>query len=356
MRFFSGKEMVFYFLPAKECDRENLEDFLEEKICKILNLKMDCEYFLRYFEIQNNFYCLLLNKEVLQGYTQDFEDFLTHPVFFTSQMLNANKEYQFFIVENTFCGTEFMLIGYFKDKMIYLQQFNALEDAMARMMEFSQNYPNAAFYFWSLDKNNEKEFQKYSSKIEILEQSWESLTLEEQFNFNPIQKEIPLRKQRVSKLLSFMAVGGICGVFYPLLLFAWALWEGENCKNLQEQIKKQKDTQQLQVQNYSALQKEILALEQKHQKLQEVFAQNEAFLQRFLLTSPRISSFFEQISSYLQIQDVKIAYFHANKNIFEFLLVGEGSAEFLRILEQEKLGKLEVIQAIDSFYFVRIAV
>ena len=66
--------------------------------------------------------------------------------------------------------------------------------------------------------------------------------------------------------------------------------------------------------------------------------------------------FFEQIGSYLQIQDVKIAYFHANKNIFEFLLVGEGSAEFLRILEQEKLGKLEVIQAIDSFYFVRIAV
>ena len=356
IRFFSGKEIVFYFLPTKECDRENLEDFLEEKICKILNLKMDCEYFLRYFEIQNNFYCLLLNKEALQGYTQDSEDFLTHPVFFTSQMLNANKEYQFFIVENTFCSTEFMLVGYFKDKMIYLQQFNALEDAMARMMEFSQNYPNAAFYFWSLDKSNEKEFQKYSSKIEILEQSWESLTLEEQFNFNPIQKEIPLRKQRVGKLLSFMVVGGICGVFYPLLLFAWALWEGENCKNLQEQIKEQKDTQQLQVQNYSALQKEILALEQKQQKLQEVFAQNEAFLQRFLPTSPRISSFFEQISSYLQIQDVKIAYFHANKNIFEFLLVGEGSAEFLRILEQEKLGKLEVIQAIDSFYFVRIAV
>ena len=49
MRFFSNQAMVFYPLFLKEYDKENIHDFLEDKICKILNLRRDCEYFLHYF-------------------------------------------------------------------------------------------------------------------------------------------------------------------------------------------------------------------------------------------------------------------------------------------------------------------
>ena len=65
MRFFSNQAMVFYPLFLKEYDKENIHDFLEDKVCKILNLRRDCEYFLRYFYDKDCFYCLLIYNMII---------------------------------------------------------------------------------------------------------------------------------------------------------------------------------------------------------------------------------------------------------------------------------------------------
>lgn len=413
MRFFPSKAIVFYPLFAREYDAENLHDFLEDKVCKILNLRRDCEYFLRYFHEESSgyFYCLLLNKEILREEARDFAEFLTHPAFLAQQFLA--KERQFFLIAYFYEGLEITLVGYFGGQIVFLQSFKSAQEALEKSQEMQQRYHEAGFCFWdmrgwNLEQNqgenqgrnreqnqtqnlkvngewnqeingvrnqalngaqnqgqnqawnpqNHEEFALQESGItwEILNPKLEDLSLEESWNFNPLEKAIPLWRQNVGKILLCGAAGVVCGALYPLVLWVLVFLEGKTHGALNQQIEAQNKALQAQMQSYTAAQKEGVALQEKYQNLERTFSENEKFLQKFLHANPKIMQFFDTIHPLLESQQVKIAYFHAQKGVFEILFAGANAVAFLEILGQEGLADLESLEEVGGFYFVRIRV
>ncbi|MCI7047447.1 hypothetical protein [Helicobacter sp.] len=354
MRFFSNQAMVFYPLFLKEYDKENIHDFLEDKICKILNLRRDCEYFLRYFYDKDCFYCLLINKEILLQGIKDFREFLTHPAFLAYRLVNQEQQ---FILMLHFCEKlEITLVGYFKGQITFLQSFNELQDSLEKSQEIFHNYPNANFYFWDTQGQTQEESLGNLIKWAVLNPKLEDLTLEESWNFNPLEKPIPFWKQKMGITLLSGAAGVICGLLYPLFLSLLIFLENKNHENLKAQIENQNKALQTQMQNYTMLQKESVALQEKYETLKQSFKDNEQFLQKFLHTNPRITQFFDKINPLLELQKIKIAYFNSKQDIFEILFVGANVIEFLELLEQNHLAHLESLEEIEGFYFVRIKV
>ncbi|EES90238.1 hypothetical protein [Helicobacter canadensis] len=354
MQFFSNKAMVFYPLVIKEYDEENLYDFLEDKICKILNLRRDCEYFLRYFYDKDCFYCLLINKEVLLQDIKDSREFLTHPAFLAYGLVNQERQ---FILMLHFCEKlEITLVGYFRGQITFLQSFNDLQDSLEKSQEIFHNYPSANFYFWDTQGQTQEESLGALIKWEILSPKLEELTLEESWNFNPLEKPIPFWKQKIGIILLSGVAGVICGLLYPLFLSILVFFESKNHENLKAQIGNQNKTLQAQMQNYTMLQKESVALQEKYEILKQSFRDNEQFLQKFLHTHPRITQFFDKINPLLELQRIKIAYFYSKQDVFEILFVGANVMEFLEQLEKNHSVSLESLEEIGGFYFVRVKV
>ncbi|MCI5968363.1 hypothetical protein [Helicobacter sp.] len=95
MKCFKSDCIIFYtlFLDEKEMqnqiNNENLCDFLEAKICLVLNLPREQEYFLRYSlsDSGNAYHCVLLDKEVLASYVSNATEYLSHPCFLCAQFV-----------------------------------------------------------------------------------------------------------------------------------------------------------------------------------------------------------------------------------------------------------------------------
>ncbi len=363
MRFFPSKAIVFYPLLAREYDMENLHDFLEGKVCKILNLKHDCEYFLRYFHDEQSgyFYCLLINKEVLIEGVRDCAEFLTHPAFLAWQFLR--KKRQFFLMVYFCEGLEIVLVGYFQGQITFLQSFKNAQEAFKKSQEMHQSYLEASFCFWDMrewnqgqNQQNYEEFSLQESGIDwqILSPKLEDLRLEESWNFNPLEKAIPLWRRNIGKILFCGVAGAVCGLLYPLILWVLVLLEWQTHETLKLQIEAQNKALQLQMQSYTAAQKEGVVLQEKYQNLEQTFSENQEFLQKFLHTNPKITQFFDTIHSFLKSQQVKIAYFHAQRDVFEILFAGANVIGFLEVLQQKNLVNLEALEEVGGFYFVRI--
>lgn len=370
MKSFENKEIVFYTLIFKEQEQQNIqespeiiEDFLEDKLCSLLNLPRTCEYFLRFWHAQDSkaYHCLLLNKDALKGYVSNAETYLSHPCFLCAQFLQPdNLQSQTFLVLDSYA--QWTLINYHQGEITLLQPIKNLEIAREKIETLRQKAINFSLTLWIIPPTNPTQ----SQEIEVLQSHFDarilSCKLEEiapldSFNFNPLEKTLPLGKQQVGKALKFGTLGACIGIGIWLVLWILNLLESKEINELQTHIKEQNIKIQYQKQNYTESQKQILHLQEKLESLQALHNQNAQFLKNIMPNATHLVPFFSTINPLLQQYNVKIAYLGLrDKDLVCLLFRGKNALQILEELEKLHWGDVQSLESYQGFYWITLRI
>lgn len=366
MESFDSKEIVFYSLNLDEQETQNLqespeilEDFLEDKICSLLNLPHHCEYFSRFF-MQNShtYHCLLLNKDSLKQYVSDAQTYLSHPCFLCEQFLQDTLESQAFLVLDSHAKWTF--IHYHKGKITFLQSFNSLQTAQEKIALLNQNAQNFALFLWLIGEippaqSQELEYLQSRFSAQILPFNLKEVSLLDSYNFNPLEKTLPLSQQKVGKALKFALLGASVGIGIWLVLLILNFLTSKDIENLQQQIQEQNIKIHNRTQSYTQSQKQVLLLKEKLESLQALEAQNAQFLQDAIPNATHLVPFFHTLNPILQQYNVKIAYFGLEKDSLYLLFRGKNTLQALEKLEKSPWGNVQRLEKYQEFYWIQIA-
>ncbi len=367
MESFENKEIIFYTLILNEEESQKiqefpeiLEDFLEDKICSLLNLLRDCEYFLRFYtQDSKTYHCLLLNKNSLKNYVKNAESYLSHPCFLCAQFLQEDRdlELQAFLVLDSYA--QWTLIGYQKGEIVFLQPIKDLKMAEDKIKILSQKARNFYLSFWVIHPNSPMQKIKVLQSqfnAQILHYSLKEVNLLDSFNFNPLEKTLPLRERTIGKMLRFAVFGALVGIGIWIVLLIFHLLESREIHRLQSQIESQKTKLHHQKQSYTQSQKEALFLQEKLESLQSHYNRNAQFLKDSMPNTIQLTHIFRLVNPFLQQYHVKIAYFGLDeKGLLNLLLRGEKTLQVLEGLEKSKLGNVQNLKKYQDFYWIQIA-
>lgn len=370
MKSFENKEIVFYTLILTEQEQQSIqespeiiEDFLEDKLCSLLNLPRTCEYFLRFWHTQDSkaYHCLLLNKDTLKGYVSDAESYLSHPCFLCAQFLQqGNPQSQAFLVLDSYA--QWTLIHYYQGEIIFLQPMKNLETAREKLETLRQKATNFSLTLWIIPPINPTQSQAieaFQSQFDarILSYKLEGVAPLDSFNFNPLEKTLPLGKQQIGKALKFGALGACISIGIWLVLWILNLLENREINNLQAHIREQNIKIQYQKQNYTESQKQILHLQEKLESLQSLHNQNAQFLKNIMPNATRLVPFFSTINPLLQQYNVKIAYLGLrDKGLVCLLLKGKNTLQILEELEKLHWGDVQSLESYQGFYWITLRI
>ncbi|WP_104721224.1 hypothetical protein [Helicobacter mesocricetorum] len=349
------KEIAFYSLEINEekLNKECLRDSLEEQICLIFGLKRDCEYFLSFNNALNPnlFYCIVVCTDSFTQYSTKDTTFLTNPIFLTQVFLPNDKDFNVFIIADIINPLDIGIIVYYQESIIFLDILEHKE--IVKSLYKIEQEITTDFYLWCENDNLRQSLKQYINKeirlVDVYEHTQNLLDYPKVLNFIPTKEIIPFWRQNVGKLILISIMGMLLGISYPLTLEILAFLEQRHNEDLKQQIQ----SQQLEYKKYSGNKKDFKALSEKYFQLQEKIAFNKAYLEKFIpKQSPMI--FFAKAKESLAQNNIKIAYFHYSQDAYEMLLIGEYSLKFIEFLEQKGLGVLELLEPIQSFYFVRL--
>lgn len=363
MECFKNKEIIFYTLILNEKENQKiqessevLEDFLEDKICSLLNLPHTCEYFLHFSNPKdsNTYHCLLLNKDSLRSYVSNAETFLSHPSLLCAQFLQDNQESQTFLVLDSY--DQWTLIHYENAKITYLQPIKSFEMAREKIEHFKQKDKDFLLTLWILGKNDAiKEIQEIQAQFgaQMLSCNLNTIQLLESLNFNPLEKTLPLSKQKIGKALKFCVLGVFVGFGVCLTLWILSLLTNQEIANLQSKIHEQHLRINQQNQNYTESQKQILLLQEKLDSLQMLYAKNAQFLKSAIPNTAQLTPFFNIMNPILEQQNVKIAYLGLEKDLYSLLLMGKNTLQVLEEVEKTHLGEIQNLEKYQDFYWIQ---
>ncbi|WP_297600581.1 hypothetical protein [Helicobacter sp. UBA3407] len=364
MESFDNKEIVFYSLSLDEKEikdlqesPEILEDLLEDKVCSLLNLPRTCEYFSRFFtQDAHTYHCLLLNKDSLKKYVSDAQTYLSHPCFLCEQFSQETLESQAFLVLDV-CA-KWTLIYYHKGKITFLQSINNLQIAQDKIKLLNPNPQNFALFFWLIGEMNPAQSEELKSlqslfNTQILQCKLEEVLLLDSYNFNPLEKTLPLSQRKVGKALKFALLGASVGIGIWLVLLILDLLKSREIENLQRQIQEKNIQIHNQIQSYTQSQKQVLLLKEKLESLQTLEAQNAHFLQNAIPNA--LVPFFHTLNPILQQYNVKIAYFGLEKDSLHLLFRGKNTLQALEKLEKSPWGNVQRLEKYQEFYWIQIA-
>lgn len=369
MESFENKEIVFYTLILKEQEQQNIqespeiiEDFLEDKLCSLLNLPRTCEYFLRFGRTQDSkaYHCLLLNKDALKSYVSNAETYLSHPCFLCAQFLQqGNPQSQAFLVLDSYA--QWTLINYHQGEITFLQPMKSLETAREKIETLRQKATNFSLTLWIIPPTpiQSQEIEALQSQFDahILSYKLEEVALLDSFNFNPLEKTLPLGKRQIGKTLKFGALGACIGIGIWLVLWILNLLENKEINDLQAHIKEQNIKIQYQKQNYTESQKQILHLQEKLESLQTLYNQNAQFLKNTMPKATHLMPLLSTINPLLQQYNVKIAYLGLkDKDLVCLLLRGKNTLQILEELEKLHWGDVQSLENYQGFYWITLRI
>lgn len=367
MESFQNKEIIFYtlILNEKEIQKiqespEILEDFLEDKVCSLLNLPRQSEYFSR-FSTQDSktYHCLLLDKGALKNYVQDAQTYLSHPCFLCAQFLRnlSEGESQAFLVLDSY--QEWTLICFVESEIVFLQGVKDLKSVEEKLESLLLTYKNLQLTFWltrDFPQKESLEILQAQFNAQILSHSLKEVERLDSFNFNPLEKSPPFSQQRIGKVLKFLALGVFFGIGIFLVLLVLIGLENREIQSLQSQISQQQAKIHHQNQNHTQSQKQAKILQEKLESLQSHYDKNAQFLQNTLPNSLQLIPFLDALNPLLEQRNVKIAYFGLEeKTLLNLLLRGENALQVLEDLERAKLGNVLNLKKYQDFYWVQIA-
>lgn len=348
MKCFKSDCIVFYtlFLDEKEmqsqANSENLRDFLEEKICVVLNLPREKEYFLRYAlsESGNAYHCVLLDKEILASYVSDATEYLSHPCFL------CGIQNGYVLIKDW--NLNWVFIG-FKEQNIV--DFYAL-DSLGEMCEKLELLSLDGIWLWEVGEitTDEKEsLKKLKFNLHFMVQDFENMELPETWNFNPIEKSLPFLKMRVGMALGSLAAGVTLGlVLWGILAFVGLLEQRKNA-NLKMQINALQNELEILGKSRTQAQNTLISLQEKLQNLQVVYHANVESLKSFREADFQVAQSISALNPYLEKFNVKIAYFGVEKDGVMLLLIGKNALKILEIIEEESLGKVHTMGEYGEF-------
>ncbi len=361
MEFFKRADIVFYTLILRESDRESLKnddvlrDFLEEKICLLLNLPREHEYFLQYALSQDctAYHCVLLDKEKLKPYAKNANVYLTHPCFLCAGFLEKSAQYQFFLIFDTFA--EWTLVGFRGENIVFLQALEPTE-ILLKLEELRQDYGDYSLSLWCLKEQNNALLDAICTKFQarVVNEELRGLESLGDYNFNPLPKSVSFWKSEVGRIAQSSLLG---------LVAASLVWAVMSVLNVRldgeiELLKERKQELRQEIarkqENVTSAQKERIALQEKLESLELQHTTNASFLQNFTPESTLPIAFLRMLNPYLEEHNVKIAYFGMQERDLHLLFIGEGVLKVLESLENRSLGKIEGLEYYDDFVWVRI--
>ncbi|WP_297811645.1 hypothetical protein [uncultured Helicobacter sp.] len=365
MESFKNKEIIFYTLILNEKENQKLqespeilEDFLEDKICSLLNLPHTCEYFLRFSHTQDSttYHCLLLNKDSLKKYVSDANLYLSHPCFLCAQFLRDDRESQAFLVLDSYA--QWTLIYYERGEIAFLQPIKDFQVAQEKIKDFRQKDKNFLLTFWVLDESSAtQEIQHLQSQFNAQRLSYKinEIELLDSLNFNPLEKTLPLMQQKIGKALKFSVLGVLMGIGIWLVFLILNLLSSREIANLQSQIHEQHIKINDQNQSFTESQKQALLLQEQRDSLQMLYEKNSQFLKNAMPNATYLVPFFNAIDPILQEQNVKIAYFGMENNLLSLLFRGKNTLQVLEELEKSHWGNVQSLEKYQDFYWIQIA-
>ncbi|PZT48255.1 hypothetical protein B6S12_04825 [Helicobacter valdiviensis] len=346
--YFPLSEIVFYSLEL-EVKQENLQDLLEEKICLILGLDRECEYFLSYCYVNQKYHCILINKDKLKNFNQK-SSFLTSPIF-VLQALYAKEGLCGFILQDL---KDLAFVWIENAKIIFYELLKQEEICDFIKM---QNKDFKLYYFSCNIEENEKilEFKKELQKeITLIENCFKKEELEKKNvpNFIPKKDTINLFKNLSFRYLSIFCISFLLFLIYPLYLwFLGMTLEDKNQKirqnleelNLQLKLKNEKKSKE---------EKELLRAKEELQNLEKIYLQNKNYLS---LINPQKKYFlpiFAEINTLLLQNNLKIVYLFYEDGQFYLLLFG---GDFYSLFPQiEKYVKVLSFSDLNPYYSLQL--
>lgn len=365
MKTFHASAIRFYTLILNDAEleeisahQESLADFLEYRVCTILNLPKDKEYFLCYAPSQRltAYHCILIDKESLKGYVQNAEVYLSHPCFFCTQFLDAGLEYQCFLVLDEFL--EFTCVLYHKGEIIAMQ-FLGRDCNLEALESLAKEHSITEIYFWeaqdikgSVATALERVKQKFT--LHFITRHLESVELVESYNFNPLEKTTPFLRQRSGIALKMFGTGIAISVLLWVIMIGIAFLQGRENLTLQERVNALKLELDTLAQNRTNAQNEILSLQDKLETLKATHQNNTALLQDSARLNLQPATWIDRLNPHLEKHRVKIVYFAFDDDVLSLLLIGRDSIKILEILEKESLGLIQAMETYGAFTWVEI--
>ncbi|CAM2897077.1 hypothetical protein [Helicobacter burdigaliensis] len=348
VNYFSLNEIIFYSLEL-EAKEEDLQDLLEEKICLILGLNRECEYFLSYCYKDKKYHCVLINKDELEN---DYKNtsFLTSPIF-VLQALYTQKGLSAFILEES----EKLALLLVEDSKIIFYELLKLEEIYSIFKK--QKEPFNLYYF-SLDKEyNEKilELQNtFNQEIKFIKNCFKKEELEKKNvpNFSPQKSKLEIFKKLYFRYFLLFFVSFLLCFMHPLyFLISNLILENKNQEishnlqalNLELNLKNEKKSNE---------EKAILKVKEELQNLKQVYLKNKEYLSSINPQKTYFLSSFMEINGLFLEKNIKIAFLNYRNKKFSFLLFGEG---FYSLFPQiEKYAKVLDFSDISPYYYLHL--
>lgn len=348
---FCVDSLIFYPLHLQTEEIPNnlyLDDFLEEKICILLNLSKEHEYFLRFYRSNQIYYCFLLSKEQLKPFVTSQDSYLSHPCFLGLQCVESSAVLQYILIYDNF--KQWVLVGYEKGQIIDFYTFKDFENLHKKLESFGANFQ---CFLWqietipSLDSALLKPFV-----CGTIHKSLEQLEKIEIYNFNPLEKTTPFWQQHSGMLTKYFLYGALCGILCLGIMACFNYLNTKKLQHLKQQLHTLKDMQIMRENNLSKEQSKVLVLEKNLQELQALHTHNSSLLHKSLKNSLDGFDYFTTLSANLTDNTVKIAYFGAKNNILELLIIGKDSLKFIETLEQKMALEVEHLEHYDGFFWI----
>lgn len=343
MKCFKSDSIVFYtlFLSAQEREiqtRESLRDFLEAKICLVLNLPKDREYILRYVlsSTGDAYHCVLLDKEALVGYVSSAQEFLSHPCFLCARYVKNG----YALIKDAYLSWVF--VGFEGGNII---EFYAAENlaTMHKKLESCRE-----FWLWEIGKITQEEQAILADfQIDVIQKNLEDVELLEDDNFNPLER--PLSLQHTKKaLLSLVAGVGVGFALWVGYGFTYVLEQRKNT-NVELQIGRLQEELATLSQSRTQAQNALLDLQERLKALQAIYALNAESLKPFGVMDFQAVQFLYALRGYLENFNVKVAYFGVEEERVAFLLRGAHALKVLEAVEKNTLGSIEIMGSYGEF-------
>ncbi|MBX7491140.1 copper transporter [Helicobacter turcicus] len=357
MKCFKSDCIIFYtlFLSDKEmqdqANSENLRDFLEAKICVVLNLPKEHEYFLHYTLSDSGtaYHCVLLDKETLKDYTSSAEEFLSHPCFLCAQFVREG----YVLIKDG--NLNWVFVGFKEQNIVDFYALENLGEVRKKLETLGLN----AFWLWEVgdltchEREILKDMESKFSRHHIA-QTLENMELLESYNFNPLEKSLPFLQTRTGGAFKCLVAGVALGIALGAVFILVGLLKQRENTGLQLQISTLQSELERLSENRTQAQNELIGLQEKLESLWSVYHSNAESLKDFGEADFQVAQLILTLNPHLEKFNVKIAYFGVEQESFALLLFGVNALKVLEAVEKESLGEIQTMGAYGEFVWSAI--
>ena len=330
--YLPSKSLIFYTLEVEDYT-ENLRDFLEDKICRILGLNRILEYELLFNNAlgPKQYSCILIPKEEIQNALTKSTQILSHPIFFAQEYIKEKGifDFAFFLLcESENCS----FVGFLKGEIIFFEVILESE-ILEKIAQIKEDFSKDIRLFF------------YGKKDFLQNLALKNLEILEKFPAFPSQNFAPQRA-KIPQRFYYGLIASFLGIFFGFFYVFYVFFLEQKIQNENRAILAQITALENKNLSKITLQKERkkkeVILEQKQKDLQAKIKKNKAILKE---QNTALFAFKDLVESLNQKQ-LKLAFLDFDEKKMELLLLGnhKGSENKFFINSYRKIGEFDYLE------------